>query len=121
MTTKADIDPYVARVPQGGRLEYRDRDDAPGEVKQNVAGMLDRLGTVTDAPMHLVLLPWSWIARGLCEGFVSELSASNRSVLKALGHAVGAELKIEMLPAPARLGVPSVNVVFSRPGVGDRG
>jgi ubiquinone/menaquinone biosynthesis C-methylase UbiE len=72
-------------------------------------------------PMMLVLTPWSWIWPAVHDGFISGLRAYSPSALKALGRAADSDMQIEILPTPRRLGLPSVAVMFSRPGEDDRG
>ena len=72
-------------------------------------------------PVGLVLLPWSWIWPGVHDGFISALRAYSPSALNALARAADPEMQIEILPAPTRLGPPSMTVVFSRPDADDRG
>ena len=71
-------------------------------------------------PLNLALMPWSWIQPGLHDGFISALRAYSPRAMEALGRAADPEMNIEMLPRPARLGPPTLTVVFSRPGA-DRG
>jgi ubiquinone/menaquinone biosynthesis C-methylase UbiE len=69
---------------------------------------------VVTLPVNLVLLPWSWIQPCLHDGFISALRAYSTSALEALGHAAGPGIRIEVLPSPRRLGMPSNAVLFSR-------
>ncbi|ASL15298.1 MULTISPECIES: class I SAM-dependent methyltransferase [Mycobacterium] len=66
-------------------------------------------------PVNLALLPWSWIPPSVHDGFISALRAYSTSALEALGHAAGPGIRVEVLPSPRRLGMPSNAVVFSRP------
>jgi SAM-dependent methyltransferase len=72
-------------------------------------------------PISLVRWRWSWIWPGLHDGFISVLRAYSPSALEALGRAADPNMHIEILPAPTGLGLPTIVVVFSRPGTDDRG
>ncbi|OBH00652.1 MULTISPECIES: trans-aconitate 2-methyltransferase [unclassified Mycobacterium] len=72
-------------------------------------------------PVHLALVPWSWIQPGLHDGFISALRAYSPSALKALGRAADPDMMVETLSSPTRLGPPVLTVVFSRPQGRDRG